>query len=94
MRSKLSAQSFLKNIENLLNKKKWIYNFTVTIVSQKKLITFFVQNLIPYKTYVREKHLESILGTCKNMTKKVFNLNTYRLNVTSFLKNIENFLSR
>ncbi len=43
--------------------------------------TFFVQNLIPYKTYVQEKHIESILGTCKNMTKKVFNLNTYRLTV-------------
>ncbi len=25
---------------------------------------------IPIKTYVREKHVESILGTCKNMTKK------------------------
>ncbi len=58
------------------------YNFTVTIVSQKISRTFFVQNLIPYKTYVREKHVESILGTGKNMTKKVFNLNTYRLTVT------------
>ena len=60
----------------------WIYNFTVTIISQNILRTFFVQNSIPYKTYVREKHLESILGTRKNMTKKVFNLNTYRLTVT------------
>ncbi len=60
----------------------WIYNFSVTIVSQKKLRTFFVQNLIPYKTYVREKHIELILGTRKNMTKKVFNSNTYRLTVT------------
>ena len=60
----------------------WIYNFTVTIVSQKISRTFFVQNLIPYKTYVPEKHVESILGTRKNMTKKVFNLNTYRLTVT------------
>ncbi len=24
--------------------------------------------MIPYKTYVRKKHVESILGTCKNMT--------------------------
>ncbi len=60
----------------------WIYNFTVTIVSQKISRTFFVQNSIPYKTYVREKHVGSILGTCKNRTKKVFNLNTYRLTVT------------
>jgi hypothetical protein len=48
----------------------WIYNFTVLIVSQKISRSFFVQNLIPYKTYIREKHLESILGTRKNMTKK------------------------
>ncbi len=60
----------------------WIYNFTVTIGSQKISRTFFVQNSIPYKTYVREKHVESILGTRENMTKKVFNLNTYRLTVT------------
>ncbi len=31
--------------------------------------------MIPYKPYVLKKHVESILGTCKNMTKKVFNLN-------------------
>ncbi len=31
--------------------------------------------LIPYKPYVRGKHVESILGTCKNMTKNIFNLN-------------------
>ncbi len=48
----------------------WIYNFTVTIVYQKISRTFFVQNLIPYKTYVREEHVESILGTHENMTKK------------------------
>ncbi len=48
----------------------WIYNFTVTIVSQNISRTFFVQNSIPYKTYVREKHVESILGTRENMTKK------------------------
>jgi hypothetical protein len=30
---------------------------------------------IPYKPYVRGKHVESILGTPKNMTKKVFDLN-------------------
>ncbi len=30
---------------------------------------------IHYKPYVRRKHVESILRTCKNMTKKVFNLN-------------------
>jgi hypothetical protein len=30
---------------------------------------------MPYKTYVRKKHVESILGTCKNLTKKTFNLN-------------------
>ncbi len=60
----------------------WIYNFTVTIVSQKISRTFSLQNLIPYKTFVREKHVESILGTRENMTKKVFNLNTYRLTVT------------
>jgi hypothetical protein len=51
-------------------------------MSQKISRTFFVQNSIPYKTYVQEKHVESILGTCQNMTKKVFNLNTYRLTVT------------
>ncbi len=28
------------------------------------------KNSIPYKPYVRRKHLESILGICKNMTKK------------------------
>ncbi len=33
------------------------------------------KKLIPYKPYVRGKHVESILGICKNMTKKVFNLN-------------------
>jgi hypothetical protein len=81
MRSNLSAQLFLKNIEKFLYKKMWIYNFIVTIVSQKILRTFFVQNLIPYKTYVQEKHVESILGTRKNTTKKVFNLNSYRLTV-------------
>ncbi len=70
MRSKLSTRSFLKNIENFLYKKIWIYNFTVTIVSQKILRTFFVQNSIPYKTYVQEKHVKSIIGTHKNMTKK------------------------
>ncbi len=31
--------------------------------------------MIPYKPYVCEKNVESILGTSKNMTKKVFNLN-------------------
>jgi hypothetical protein len=31
--------------------------------------------MIRYKPYVRKKHVESILGTHKNMTKKVFNLN-------------------
>jgi hypothetical protein len=31
--------------------------------------------MIPYKPYIRGKHIESILGTHKNMTKKVFNLN-------------------
>jgi hypothetical protein len=31
--------------------------------------------LIPYKPYVCKKHVESILGTRENMTKKVFNLN-------------------
>jgi hypothetical protein len=31
--------------------------------------------MIPYKPYVRRKHVESILGTRKNMTKKVFNFN-------------------
>ncbi len=70
MRSKLCAQLFLKNIENFLYKKMWIYNFTVTIVCQKISRTFFEQNLIHYKTYIREKHVESILGTHKNMTKK------------------------
>ncbi len=69
----LSAWSLLKNIENFLYKKMWIYNFTVTIVFQQISRTFFVQNLIPYKTYIEEKHVESILRTCKNMTKKVFN---------------------
>ncbi len=48
----------------------WIYNFTVTTVSQKISRTFFVQNSIPYKTYVQEKHVESILGTREKMTKK------------------------
>ncbi len=48
----------------------WIYNFTVTIVSQEILRTFFVQNSIPYKTYVQEKHLESTLRTRDDMTKK------------------------
>ena len=33
------------------------------------------KKLIPYKPYVQGKHIESILGTCKNMLKKVFNLN-------------------
>ncbi len=33
------------------------------------------KKLIPYKPYVHGKHVKSILGTCKNMTKKVFNLN-------------------
>ncbi len=33
------------------------------------------KKLIPYKPYVCGKHVQSILGTCKNMTKKVFNLN-------------------
>ncbi len=28
------------------------------------------KKLIPYKPYVCKKHVESILGTCKNMTKK------------------------
>ena len=30
--------------------------------------------MIPYKPYVRGKHVESILGTCKNMTKKSIQL--------------------
>ncbi len=60
----------------------WIYNFTFTIISQKISRTFFVQNSIPYKTYVQEKHIESILGTRKNMIKIKFNLNTYRPTVT------------
>jgi hypothetical protein len=33
------------------------------------------KKLIPYKPYIRKKHVESIPGTNKNMTKKVFNLN-------------------
>jgi hypothetical protein len=33
------------------------------------------KKMIPYKPYIHRKHVESILGTCKNMTKKVFNLN-------------------
>jgi hypothetical protein len=28
------------------------------------------KKMIPYKPYVRRKQVESILGTCKNMTKK------------------------
>jgi hypothetical protein len=28
------------------------------------------KKMIPYKPYVRGKHVESILGTCKNMIKK------------------------
>ncbi len=31
--------------------------------------------LIPYKPHVHGKHIKSILGTRKNMTKKVFSLN-------------------
>ncbi len=31
--------------------------------------------MVPYKPYVCGKHVESILGTRKNMTKKVFILN-------------------
>ncbi len=31
--------------------------------------------MTPYKPHVRGKHVESILGTRENMTKKVFNLN-------------------
>ncbi len=65
----------------------WIYNFTVTIVSQKISRTFFVQILIPYKIYVWEKHIESILGTRENMTKK-----SIQFEYLLFLKNIENFL--
>ncbi len=30
---------------------------------------------IPYKPYIHGKHIESIIGTRENMTKKVFNLN-------------------
>jgi hypothetical protein len=33
------------------------------------------KKMIPYKPYVSGKHVESILGTHKNMTKKVLNLN-------------------
>ncbi len=33
------------------------------------------KKLIPYKPYVRMKHVESILGTRENMNKKIFNLN-------------------
>ncbi len=61
--------------------KQWDPNFLHDCFS-KILRTFFVKKLIPYKTYVQEKHVESILGTCNKMTKKVFNLNTYRLTVT------------
>jgi hypothetical protein len=32
------------------------------------------KKLIPYKPYIRGKQVESILGTHRNMTKKVFNL--------------------
>jgi hypothetical protein len=82
MRSKLSARSFLKNIENVLYKKMWIYNFTVTIVSQNISRTFFVQNSIPYKTYVREKHVESILGTHKNWQIIILFLQSNSLTIT------------
>jgi hypothetical protein len=34
------------------------------------------KKMIPYKPYVHGKHVESILGTHKNMTKKIFNLIT------------------
>ncbi len=33
------------------------------------------KKMIPYKPYVCKKHVESILGTRENKTKKVFNLN-------------------
>jgi hypothetical protein len=73
----------------------WIYNFTVTIGSQKNSRTFFVQNLIPYKIYVQEKHVESILGTRKNMTKKKYSIwIPIGLQSRLFLKNIKNFLCK
>jgi hypothetical protein len=34
-----------------------------------------MRTMIPYKPYVHGDYVESILGTCKNMTKKAFNLN-------------------
>jgi hypothetical protein len=33
--------------------------------------------MIPYKPYVRGKHVEPILGTCKNMTKKSIQFEQY-----------------
>jgi hypothetical protein len=50
----------LKKISPLLSSGTWEY--VESVLRRKKLI--------PYKPCVRGKHVESILGTRKNMTKK------------------------
>ncbi len=66
--------------------KQWDPNFLLLCISfllckdlqpyshdrfSKILITFFVKKIITYKTYVEEKHVESILETLENMTKTI-----------------------
>jgi hypothetical protein len=39
--------------------------------AQIRRISTKEKKMIPYKPYVREKHVESILGTCENMEKSI-----------------------
>ncbi len=44
--------------------------------TQIRRISTKEKKLIPYKPYVRKKHVESILGTFLTHEKKLFNVNT------------------
>ncbi len=59
---KMSAKKYsrLKKIGPSLSPGMWEY--VESVLRRKKLI--------PYEPYVHGKHVESILGICKNMTKK------------------------
>jgi hypothetical protein len=59
---KMSAKKSLRSEKNGPPLSPGMREYIESVLRRKKLI--------PYKPYIHGKHIQSILGTCKNMTKK------------------------
>ena len=59
---KTSAKNNSKSEKNHPPLSPGMHEYIESVLRRKKQI--------PYKPYVNKKHVESILGTCKNMTEK------------------------